>query len=186
MLILGMLHRGNLHPYEMKRRLQGAMIDCYLDVDTGSLYYAVRQLERDGATVAVAQERVARGGVRTIYAITDAGRAEFDRGFYRQFEEDGPVSQTLYGALLFLQWAVPERLAPILRRRIARLDDLIAKLDPIAADMAPRIGTGGKHLLRHIGYQRRLDREWLQGLLADVEAGRVHDAPAFVEAGQAD
>lgn len=37
------------------------------------------------------------------------------------------------------------------------------------------IATGGEHLLRHIEKQRRLDREWLKGLLADVEARRVRD-----------
>src|SRR6185369_13432042 len=102
LLILGVLHRGDLHPYEIKRRLEAAMVECYLDVDTGTLYYAIRQLEKEGAILAVAQERVARGGLRTIYRITPAGRAEFQDAFYRQFDEDGPVSQTLYGALLFL------------------------------------------------------------------------------------
>src|ERR1700760_603066 len=96
LLVLGMLHRGDLHPYEMKRRLTAAMVDCYLAVDVGTLYYAIRQLEKDEAIVAAAEERVARGGMRTIYRITDKGRAEFQDGFYRQFEEDGPVSQTLY------------------------------------------------------------------------------------------
>ena len=42
--ILGVLHRGDFHPYEIKRRLSQAMIECFTDVDTGTLYYAVRQL----------------------------------------------------------------------------------------------------------------------------------------------
>ena len=42
--ILGVLHRGNFHPYEIKRRLTQAMIECFTDVDVGTLYYAVRQL----------------------------------------------------------------------------------------------------------------------------------------------
>lgn len=37
------------------------------------------------------------------------------------------------------------------------------------------ISTGGDHLLRHLERQRRLDRDWLKGLLADIEARRVHD-----------
>ena len=43
-LILGALHRGDLHPYEIKRRLENALVECYTDVDVGTLYYAVRQL----------------------------------------------------------------------------------------------------------------------------------------------
>src|SRR4029450_8458281 len=100
LLILGVLHRGDFHPYEIKRLLERAMVECYIDVDVGTLYYAVRQLEKDGLIEAVAQERVARGGMRTIYRITDQGRAEFRRGLHRQFEAEGMVSHTLYGALL--------------------------------------------------------------------------------------
>ena len=29
LLILGVLHRGNFHPYEIKRRLRNAMVECY-------------------------------------------------------------------------------------------------------------------------------------------------------------
>jgi DNA-binding PadR family transcriptional regulator len=169
LIVLGMLHRGDLHPYEMKRRFEAAMVDCYLNVDVGTLYYAVRQLEKEGAILAVAQERVARGGMRTIYRITPEGRAEFQQGFFQQFEEDGPVSQTLYGALLFFHCVDPVRLAEAIRNRIARLEDLIAKLATIRTQMGP-LPTGSDHLFRHIEQQRQLDREWLEGLLADVEA----------------
>jgi len=173
LLVLGMLHRGDLHPYEMKRRFAAAMVDCYLDVDVGTLYYAIRQLEKEGAISAVAQERVARGGLRTIYRITPTGRAQFQDGFFRQFEEDGPVSQTLYGALLFLHCVDQARLAEAIRNRIARTDDLIAKLKPLHDEMAPALTTGGEHLFRHIEQQRRLDRDWLRGLLAEIEAGHM-------------
>src|SRR3954471_11279070 len=102
LLVLGVLHRGDFHPYEIKRRLNAAMVECYIDVDVGTLYYAVRQLEKDGLIAPVAEERVARGGVRTVYRITPAGREEFQRGLHAQFEQEGLVAQTLYGAMLFL------------------------------------------------------------------------------------
>src|SRR6185503_10155499 len=102
LLILGVLHRGDFHPYEIKRRLERAMVECYINVDVGTLYYAVRQLEKEALITAIAQERVARGGMRTIYRISDKGRAAFRTGLHKQFDAEGPVSQTLYGALLFL------------------------------------------------------------------------------------
>ncbi len=175
LLILGVLHRGNLHPYEIKRRLENAMVDCYIDVDVGTLYYAIRQLEKEGLIAAVSRERVARGGMRTVYRITARGKAEFRKLLHLQFEEEGPVSQTLYGALLFLHLSDLAVVEDLVRRRIERLDELIAKLGPIRKELAPQISTGGEHLLQHIEKQRRLDREWLKGLLADVKARRVHD-----------
>lgn len=175
LLILGVLHRGDFHPYEIKRRLERAMVECYTDVDVGTLYYAVRQLAKDGLIEAVAEERVARGGVRTIYRVTAAGRAAFREGLHLQFDVEGPVSQTLYGALLFLHLADLSVVDQSLRRRIARLDELIEKLNPIREELAPRLSTGGEHLIEHLDRQRRLDRDWLRDLLADVEKRRVHD-----------
>ena len=175
LLILGVLHRGDFHPYEIKRRLQAAMVECYIDVDVGTLYYAVRQLAKNDLIEAVAEERVARGGVRTIYRITDKGRREFREGLHLQLDAEGPVSQTLYGALLFLHFANPEVAKDAIRRRIARLDELIAKLAPIRKELAPVTSTGGEHLLRHIEEQRKLDRAWLRTLVAEIEAKGIHD-----------
>lgn len=175
LLVLGVLHRGNFHPYEIKRRLENAMVECYIDVDVGTLYYAIRQLEKEGLIAAVSRQRVARGGMRTIYRITASGKTEFRALLHRQFERDGPVVQTLYGALLFLHLGDLAVLEDLLRRRIRRLDDTIAKLGPVRTRLRPFISTGGRHLLRHLDRQRRLDRDWLKGLLADVRARRVRD-----------
>ncbi|MEP7130082.1 MAG: PadR family transcriptional regulator [Sphingomicrobium sp.] len=175
LLILGALHRGDFHPYEMKRRLQAAMVECYIDVDVGTLYYAVRQLEKEKLISTVAQERVARGGMRTIYRITPEGRARFREGLHRQLNVEGPVAQTLYGALLFLHLADPELVEGALRQRIVRLDELIAKLEPMREHMAAVLSTGGEHLLGHLDRQRRLDREWLKILLAEIETHGIRD-----------
>lgn len=175
LLILGVLHRGNFHPYEIKRRLENAMVECYIDVDVGTLYYAIRQLEKDRLISAVSRQRVARGGMRTVYRITAKGKTEFRQLLHGQFEQDGPVSQALYGALLFLHLCDLDLVETLVRRRIAKLDEAIAKLGPIRKKLRDVLSTGGEHLLRHVEKQRLLDREWLNGLLADIKARRVRD-----------
>src|ERR1700744_5979435 len=102
LLILGVLHRGNFHPYEIKRRLENAMVECYTDVDVGTLYYAVRQLAKKGLITAHSREQVARGGMRTVYAITASGKRRFQTLLHEQFALPGSVAETLYGAMLFL------------------------------------------------------------------------------------
>jgi DNA-binding PadR family transcriptional regulator len=185
LLILGVLHRGDFHPYEIKRRLENAMVECYTDVDVGTLYYGVRQLAKDGLISAVSQERVARGGMRTVYRITPKGRAEFQNLLHKQFEQEGPVSQTLYGALLFLHLCDQAAVEPIIRRRIASLDAQIAKLGQIRKQLREVISTGGEHLLRHLDRQRQLDRDWLNDLLSDIAARVVRDVadPGKLELG---
>lgn len=151
------------------------MVECYTDVDVGTLYYAVRQLEKHRLIEAIAEERVARGGVRTIYRITPGGRIEFRNRLNLQFDVEGPVCQTLYGALLFLHLADRELVEDALRRRIVRLDELIGKLRPLREQLAPVVTTGSQHLLDHIEKQRRLDRDWLKSLLADIETNGICD-----------
>ena len=178
LLILGVLHRGNLHPYEIKRRLEKAMVECYTDVDVGTLYYAIRQLDKGGLIAAVARQRVARGGMRTVYGITASGRKRFQELLRAQFEAEGSVADTLYSALLFLHLCELPTVAELVRNKIARHTDAIHKIAVVRKELAPLLSTGGHHLLRHLDQQRRLDRRWLRGLLGDIVAGRIRDVSA--------
>lgn len=175
LLILGVLHRGNFHPYEIKRRLRNAMVECYTDVDVGTLYYAIRQLEKNRFIVSVQRERVARGGVRTVYRISASGRRRFQQLLHEQFAAEGPVAKTLYAPMLFLQFSDLHLIADLLRTRISRETRAIREIAEIRKQLAPLLSTGGLHLLKHLDLQHRLDRKWLRGVLIDVERGTVRD-----------
>jgi|SRR5215472_5080715 len=175
LLILGVLHRGNFHPYEIKRRLRNAMIECYTDVDVGTLYYAIRQLEKNRLIMAVRQERVARGGVRTVYGISASGKRRFEQLLNEQFAAEGSVAQTLYAPMLFLQFSNLSLVADLLRTRISRETQAIQEIAEIRKQLGSTPATGSLHLLKHLELQHRLDRKWLQAVLGDVEGGRVRD-----------
>jgi DNA-binding PadR family transcriptional regulator len=175
LVILGVLHRGNFHPYEIKRRLVNAMVQCYTDVDVGTLYYAIRQLAKTRLITAKSRERVARGGMRTIYAITPKGKERFQQLLHECFAAQGAVSDTLYGALLFLHLGDLRLIGDLLRARIQLQADAIRKVAEVRSELAPLLSSGGLHLLDHLDAQRRLDQRWLQALLADVIAGNIHD-----------
>jgi DNA-binding PadR family transcriptional regulator len=175
LLILGVLHRGNFHPYEIKRRLRNAMVECYTDVDVGTLYYAIRQLEAKGLITAVRKERVARGGVRTVYGISASGKRRFQQLLNEQFAAPGSVAATLYSAMLFLQFGDLRLIADLLRTRIARETEAIREVAGIRKQLGSTPATGALHLMKHLELQHRLDRKWLHGVLADVEGGRVRD-----------
>jgi DNA-binding PadR family transcriptional regulator len=179
LLILGVLHRGNLHPYEIKRRVTNAMVQCFTDVDVGTLYYAVRQLSKSKLIAPVSRKRVVRGGIKTVYRITPAGKQRFQLLLHEQFELPGTVAQTLYIPMLFLHLCDSGRVAALLREKVARQKSAIEELAGIKKDLSPMLGTGGLYLLKHLEAQRAIDLEWLQSLSADVEAGRVHDSPMY-------
>src|SRR6201995_2043909 len=130
-LILGALHRENLHPYEIKRRLSNALVECYTDIDVGTLYYAVRQLVRSGDIAPKKRQKVTRGGERTIYRITSQGRHRFQELFLDRFRENGTVAQTIYPALLFLHLAPLPAVAELLRERLRQTESAIVKIRAI-------------------------------------------------------
>jgi DNA-binding PadR family transcriptional regulator len=175
--ILGVLHRGDFHPYEIKRRLTQAMIECFTDVDVGTLYYAVRQLAESGMLKAVAQERVARGGMRTVYRITARGRERFRELLHEQFAGEGSVTETLYGPMLFLQFADLNLVGMAIRDRIDRQSARLAEIRELQRQWSGALPTGSRALMKHMVAQCRLDMRWLRTVLADIEAGRVRDTP---------
>src|SRR3569623_2581774 len=166
LLILGVLHRGSFHPYEIKRRLSNAMAERYVDVDVGTLYYAIRQLSHAGLIDSVKSEQVARGGMRTVYRITAAGKRRFQELLNAQFEAEGFVTDSLYSAMLILHLADLEKVAPLLRSKIERQTRAIEELATLREQLAPVLSTGGRHLIDHLDQQRRLDRKWLKAVLA--------------------
>ncbi len=178
-LILGVLHRGNLHPYEIKRRLTNAMIQCFTDVDVGTLYYAVRKLSENKLIAPVSKQLVVRGGIKTVYRITPSGKQRFQELLHEQFELPGPVAQTLYIPMLFLHLCDRTRVADLLGKKEARQKADIDELAAIKKEISPNLGTGAQHLLKHLEAQRDLDLKWLQSLRADVAADRVYDSPVY-------
>ena len=175
--ILGVLHRGDFHPYEIRRRMTQAMIECFTDVDVGTLYYAVRQLAKCGLLRAVARQHVARGGMRTVYRITPRGRDRFHELLHAQFATEGDLRQTLYGPMLFLHLADLKLVADALRTQIDRQNARLAEIRKLQRQWVTRLPSGSRHLMQHMAQQCRLDLRWLRAILADVEAGRVRDTP---------
>ena len=173
--VLGVLHRDDLHPYEIKRRLQNALVECYTDIDVGTLYYAVRQLTKSGDIASRHSEKVARGGERTVYRITRKGKKRFEELLLERFREEGTVARTIYPALLFLHLAPLPAVARLLRRRLQQTESDLAKARAMRDQLSALLGTGGRYLLDHLIEVRQLDRRWLRRLFTDVDAGKVRD-----------
>ena len=180
--ILGALHRADLHPYEIKRRLTNALVECYTDVDVGTLYYAVRQLAKSGDIAPRRSEKVARGGERTVYRITLKGKKRFQKLLLERFREKGSVAQTIYPALLFLHLAHLPAVAGLLRERLQQTESALTEVRTMKDQLGAVLGKGNRYLMDHLIEVRQLDRRWLRRLLADVEAGKVRDLkPAAIK-----
>ena len=74
--VLGLLQERPMHPYEMASVLRERGKDQDMPIKWGSLYTVVANLEKHGLVAATGSVRQGGRPERTVYAITDAGRAE--------------------------------------------------------------------------------------------------------------
>ncbi|MFJ6651633.1 PadR family transcriptional regulator [Microbacterium sp. NPDC091313] len=72
-MALALLREDEMHPYEMMRLLQRRREERLVRLQKGTLYHAVRRLERDGLVAEVGIDREGNRPERTTYALTPAG-----------------------------------------------------------------------------------------------------------------
>jgi DNA-binding PadR family transcriptional regulator len=68
--------RGPMHGYQIRRAAQLDRTELWTDVKPGSLYSVLRRMAGDGLVEVVRTEKVGNPPERTVYAITERGRAE--------------------------------------------------------------------------------------------------------------
>jgi DNA-binding PadR family transcriptional regulator len=169
--VLALLLTGPRHTYEMHR----LMVDTHKDFVTGlprSMYHAVERLLRAELIHVVRTDRAEGRPERTVYALTDAGRAELGERVRRLLENPDPDATLFVAALSFLGCLpVPQARAALdvrqaeLGRRIDRARAAFGE-----ASALPRL------LLVEAEYEiARLaaERDWVASLLADVDSGRL-------------
>lgn len=77
LFILGTLDRGGaMHGYQIRRAAQVDRTELWTDFKAGSIYAALPRMAVDGTLAVTHSEKVGNRPERTVYEITDAGRAE--------------------------------------------------------------------------------------------------------------
>jgi DNA-binding PadR family transcriptional regulator len=139
--VLATLLTKPMHPYEMASVMKERGKDRDMPIKWGSLYRVVQNLEKYDFVRAVQSERQGGRPERTVYALTDAGRAEL-RDWMRELVADptpGPVS--FKAALSLLGALSPGEVRTQLTRRIEALTAALAadraELDQLAGTLPP-------------------------------------------------
>jgi DNA-binding PadR family transcriptional regulator len=181
--ILGLLKEQPLHGYELRKRL-GEALGSLWGISYGSLYPALRRLERDGAIeivapgiravpipatgsldgdLAAARQRqspkVSRR-TRKAYRITDHGNVRFEELLLA--DDAGDDERTFALKLVLCRHLEPAARLELLERRRAVLADGLAH--------ARRSGTRGdryaRSLFEHRTQSTQRDLEWIEALIA--------------------
>jgi len=119
--VLAYLMAGPMHPYELGRRLKEHGKDRNIKYNRGSLYMVVEQLRKAGFIVERETIRDTQRPERTVYGLTDAGRAELV-DWMRELVAEPREEYPRFGvALSLLAVLPPAEAADLLERRRAAL-----------------------------------------------------------------
>jgi DNA-binding PadR family transcriptional regulator len=171
--ILSTLVFRDMHPYEIAGALKGWGKDDDLEIKWGSFYTVVRNLAKHGMLEEVASGREGRRPERTVYRLTEAGRAElvdWTRELLSVAERETPR----FRAGLSVMAAVsPDEVTPLLQQRLAGVEEAIAaarKTLETYSEKVPRL------FLIETEYDvamLRAEAEWMRSLIGELADGTL-------------
>lgn len=170
--VLAFLTERPMHPYDVQRVIRQRHKDYAIERPR-ALYRAFERLARDELIEPVETSREGKRPERTVYRITDEGRAEFQH-WLLQLLERPVVEDPVFGvALGFVGYLNPGSVLEALQDRIASLEGEVAGLD--AALQAMLTSLPRLVLLPH-EYRRALrqaERDWVQKLIEDIRSSKL-------------
>jgi DNA-binding PadR family transcriptional regulator len=119
--VMAELSTGPKHPYEMARQFKETGKDRHIKYNQGSLYMVVSQLTKAGFIAEQKTVRDSQRPERTVYALTNAGRAEaFDwmREIVAKPQREYPIFLV---ALSLLAMLPPKEAIALLDERLSHL-----------------------------------------------------------------
>jgi DNA-binding PadR family transcriptional regulator len=169
--VLSALVQRPMHPYEIATALRGWGKDQDMEFKWGSFYTVIRNLEKHEMIAAVESVREGRRPERTVYRITDAGRAELVDWARELVSTPMPEHPRFRAGLSVLAALHPDEATALLRQRLDLLTDAIASdravLDEHLREV-PRL------FLVESEYDlalREAEAAWLRGLLDELTSG---------------
>jgi DNA-binding PadR family transcriptional regulator len=119
--VLSYLTQRPMHPYELGRTLKDNGDARSIKFNHGSLYMVVGQLEKAGFITEVETNRQGQLPERTVYGLTDAGRAELKDWLRELIGEPQQEYPHFVAALSLVAALPPSEVLPLLGQRLDRL-----------------------------------------------------------------
>jgi DNA-binding PadR family transcriptional regulator len=160
--ILGLLKERGMHGYQLKKRLADTL-GSFWQVSYGSLYPALKRLQRQGAVEMVfPKEDVGRR--KNVYRITAEGEALFAEMLERAGQE-ATADSGFSVRFAFFKYLKPETRIRLLERRRAFLEGRGNSLQDSLRSYKERIDNYTLSLMKHELDATETDIRWLDDLI---------------------
>lgn len=177
---LAMLYEAPMHPYRMQRLIKERGKDEVINVtQRAHLYQTIRRLEREGLISAQGVMREEKRPERTIYEITDAGRAVTLDWMREILSRPGNEFPEFPAAISFLALLTPE---DALRQFELRATAIAAELVRIEeslkqAERVPRLFLLEMEYLRAV---QVTELSWVNAVVEELRSGNLTWSEAWV------
>jgi len=152
-----------MHGYQLKKHLADTLGSFWV-VSYGSLYPALRRLQREGAVEMIfPKEEVGRR--KNVYRITEKGEALF-KELLERAGQDASEDSGFSVRLTFFKYLKPETRIRLLERRRAYLDGRVSDLKQSMTAYRERIDGYTMSLMNHQLAATETDIRWLDDLIA--------------------
>jgi len=169
--VLGTVVQRPMHPYEMASFLRARGKEDDMEIKWGSLYTVVRNLAKHGFLEVAGSTREGARPERTVYRITDAGRAELVDWVRELVSTPQPEYPKFKAGLSVLSALTPEEAADLLRTRLDAMERTNAGL----RESLERYGREVPRLfLVEDEYElavREAEAAWVRSLLDELTSG---------------
>jgi len=184
--VLATLVQRPMHRYEMASVMRVRGKDRDMDIKWGSLYTVVANLEKNGFLEAIDVTRQGARPERTVYQITDAGRAELV-AWTRELIAEPEAEHTRFVAGLSVMAVLdPRDVVDVLGRRLQRLTESI---DTLQAEVQQAADVPRLFLIEdeYRIAMTRAEADWTRSLIDELTDGTFPHLDAwqrFHETGQ--
>ncbi|MFI5287952.1 MAG: PadR family transcriptional regulator, partial [Candidatus Dormibacteria bacterium] len=172
--ILELLDERPMHPYEMASTMRDRHHDEFIRLNFGTLYHTVEVLERNEWILAAEREKEGRRPERTIYELTPAGREILTRSLGELLSQPIREYPRFVAGLMFMHHLDAVEAARHLAERAAALDEQVAKLQKVLAELRAR---GLRRLsvieVEHAIAMREAECQWVRNLELEITEGRL-------------
>ena len=170
LLLLGLLLDRPMHGYELYQQIQAEGIDAWFNVSMAGVYYSLGKL-RDQGLVAESRQRGGRSARKSIYRLTEEGRAAFFSAMEAQAASQEKTYLDYDVAIYLLNKLPLPRAIPLLEQRQEFLADQARQLQAALATEGDNGASPLKSaILDHNLRFLEMEQDWLADVIQDIQA----------------
>lgn len=175
MVLLSLLFERPMHPYRMQQLIKSRRKDSVVNVArSNSIYQVIDKLLRDNLIRVNETQAAGTGPSRTLYELTNEGRAALDRWLGSMLSESAREFPEFRAALAVTAIITPATLRAHLSNRVTALERDVAEITATIGQ-AEQFGLPPVLLLEdsHRLVLTRAELEWVRGVVAELDSGKL-------------